>query len=268
MRALLLAAGLGTRLQPLTDVLPKCLAPIRGRPLLEYWLDLLFSANLELVVINAHHHVDMVDAYARGTPWQERIVVVHEPQLLGTGGTILRQEAHFASGLFLVAHADNLTSFDCGALLRRHIERPADCMMTMMTFITRSPESSGIVTLDDRGVVREFREKVANPPGNLANAAVYVLEPEVLGFLRSLGKPFIDFSTEVIPHYIGRIFTFHNAAYHEDIGSLERWRRAQLEFPGAMPAPLPRDPWAALLLQYPEVMPTVAALLPGDAALR
>lgn len=263
MRALLLAAGLGTRLQPLTRVLPKCLAPIRGRPLLEYWLELLFSADAERVVINVHHHADLVEDYVRSTQWRDRIMLVREAELLGTGGTILRQAEHFPAGAFLVAHADNLSVFDCGKFLRRHAERPSNCAMTMMTFSTPFPETCGIVSLDDAGVVCGFHEKVSNPPGNLANAAVYVLEQEVVLFLRGLGKPFIDFSTEVIPHFVGRIFTFHNSAYHEDVGTIDRWRRAQQEYSGPALSAAQGNAWAGLLLRNPEIGKTVEVLLSG-----
>ena len=263
MRALLLAAGVGTRLQPLTHVLPKCLAPIRGRPLLEYWLELLFSADVERVVINVHHQAGLVEDYVGATQWRDRIVLVHETELLGTGGTILRQAEHFPSAPFLVAHADNLSVFDCGEFLRHHTERPSHCVMTMMTFCTPFPETCGIVTLDNAGVVREFHEKVNDPPGNLANAAVYILEPEVLLFLRGLNKSFIDFSTEVIPHFIGRIFAFHNSAYHEDIGTLDRWGRAQKEYPGPALSLLQREAWADLLRRNQGISETVEVLLSG-----
>ena len=103
----------------------------------------------------------------------------------------------------------------------------------MMTFRTDSPQSCGIVEEDERGVVTAFHEKVANPPGDRANAAVYIFEPEIVGFLADLGKEVIDLSTEVIPHFVGRICTFHNSEYHRDIGTPESLRRAELEFRGA-----------------------------------
>lgn len=264
MRALLLGAGLGTRLRPLTDVLPKCLAPIRGRPLLEYWLDLLFAADLEQVVINTHHHAEMVKTYVGRTAWSDRIELAYEPELLGTGGTILRHQAKLSSGAFIVAHADNLSAFDCHAFLRRHAQRPRGCLITMMTFRTLSPESCGIVSLDESGVVREFHEKVKEPPGDLANAAVYVLEPDIFDFLRGLEKSRIDFSTEVIPSFMGRIFTFHNGAYHEDIGTLEHWRRAQTEYPGELPAARQSGAWNLLLKEHPEIESMVSTLLSGS----
>ena len=72
-----------------------------------------------------------------------------------------------------------------------------------------------------------------NPPGCLANGAVYILSPLVLDFLVSLGKEVIDFSTEVLPHFMGRINTFHNEIYHRDIGTLESLLVAQREYPAA-----------------------------------
>ena len=100
----------------------------------------------------------------------------------------------------------------------------------MMTFETDDPKSCGSVEEDARGVVRAFHEKVLNPPGNHANAAVYIFESSVIDFLETLGKDVIDISTEVIPHYVGRICSFHNTDYHRDIGTLESLAKAEREF--------------------------------------
>lgn len=230
MRALLLAGGLGTRLRPLTDRMPKCLVPIHGKPLLEYWLDLLFGSDVEMALVNTHYMPDPVRAFVAASKWHNRITLVHEDVLLGTGGTVLRNRDFFRNAAFMVAHADNLTRFDPAAFIARHRTRPAGCEITMMTFETDDPRSCGIVEEDERGVVRSFHEKVENPPGNHANAAVYIFEPSVIGFLASLGKEVIDLSTEVIPHYIDRISTFHNTGYHRDIGTPESLARAEREF--------------------------------------
>jgi mannose-1-phosphate guanylyltransferase len=220
-------------LRPLTERVPKCLVPIHGRPLLEYWLDLLLPAGIDEVLINTHYLPEPVRRYVAASRWRERISLVHEDALLGTGGTVLANRAFFRGEAFLVAHADNLTRFDVGAFLRRHARRPAGMLLTMMTFRTDAPQSCGIVEEDARGVVTAFHEKVPDPPGDHANAAVYVLEPEVVTFLQRLGKPVVDLSTEVIPAFLGRICTFHNAGYHRDIGCLESLRKAEAEFPRA-----------------------------------
>jgi mannose-1-phosphate guanylyltransferase len=233
MRALLLAAGLGTRLRPLTDRMPKCLVPIHGKPLLGYWLDLLLGAGIEQVLVNTHYLPDVVRGYVATSPWRARITLAHEDRLLGTGGTVLQNRAFLEGGAFLVAHADNLTQFDVNAFLERHQKRPAGVDVTMMTFDTDAPQTCGIVEEDAHGIVIAFHEKVSNPPSARANAAVYILEPSVIGFLASLGKEVIDLSTEVIPLFMGRICTFHNAGYHRDIGTPESLLKAEAEFPAS-----------------------------------
>lgn len=230
MRALLLAAGLGTRLRPITDHVPKCLVQVRGRPLLEYWLDLLLPAGIERVLLNTHYLPDRVREFVAQSPWRDRIDLVHEDVLLGTGGTVLRNRNFFGSNPFIVAHADNLTRFDVKAFIDRHRNRPPGTEITMMTFDTDVPRTCGIVGEDAQGVVTSFYEKVENPPGNHANAAVYIFESSVIDFLAGLGKEIIDVSTEVIPRYMGRICTFHNDDYHRDIGTPESLQLAEAEF--------------------------------------
>jgi mannose-1-phosphate guanylyltransferase len=251
MDAVLLAAGLGTRMRPLTDVLPKCLAPIRGRPLLEYWFRLLFESEVDRVLVNTHAHAHLVEAYVRSSPWSGQVRTVHERQLLGTGGTLVRNLDFFGDTSVLVAHADNLTQFSLHDFLAAHAARPSRAALTMMTFTTPVPESCGIVTTDARGIVTGFFEKVSHPPGNRANAAVYMMEPEVIRFALDLRKPSVDISTEVLPNFVGRIATWHNGIYHRDIGTLASWREAQKDYPGATPQPPRPDPWASVLDRMP-----------------
>lgn len=241
MRALLLAAGYGTRLLPLTETLPKCLMPVRGMPLLGWWLCALHRAGVEAVLVNLHHHAALVRAYLVGHPLRAWADTVDEPQLLGTAGTLLRNRAFFAGGPAMLVHADNLCLCDLGAFVAAHRSRPAGTEITMMTFETATPESCGIVELDRHGVVYAFHEKVAHPPGRLANGAVYIVEPGVLEFLAALGTERIDFSLEVLPHYLGRIYTFHNGVYHRDIGTPENLLRAQTDDLGDHPC-APRLP--------------------------
>ncbi len=231
MRALLLAAGLGTRLRPLTDTVPKCLVPVHGRPLLDYWLDGLFEGAVEEVLINTHYLADAVAHHVAQSQWKDRITLVHEEELLGTGGTVLANRAFFRERAFLVAHADNLTELDVRAFRACHEARPVGVAMTMALFRTDTPETCGIVTLDGRGVVQEFHEKTTEPHGDLANGAVYILEPEVVDFMASLGSRTVDLSTQVIPHFMGRILGYEVAGYYRDIGTTESLERARREFP-------------------------------------
>jgi mannose-1-phosphate guanylyltransferase len=230
MRALLLAAGIGTRLRPLTNTTPKCLVRVHDRPLLDYWLDLVFEGGVERALLNTHWLAEQVRAHVENSPWRSRIDLVHEDDLLGTGGTVLANRQWFGGKPFLVAHADNLTDFDVAGLIAAHNNRPAGCIMTMLAFRTDDPRSCGILELDSQNRVLAFHEKVENPPGNLANGAVYIFEPEVIDDIARLGRSVVDLSTEIIPNYLGRILSVETSGYHRDIGNPESLRRAHSEF--------------------------------------
>jgi mannose-1-phosphate guanylyltransferase len=230
MRALLLAAGFGTRLRPVTETVPKCLVPIRGRPLLDYWFDLLLPSAVERILVNTSYLSEQVHDHVMASKWRDRVDLVREETLLGTGGTVLANRNWFGQGPFMVAHADNLTNFDASALARAHAARPGGCVITMLAFHTDTPHLCGILELDQNAIVQEFHEKVKNPPGKLANAAVYVFESEIIGYIAALGKPVVDLSTEVIPSFVGRIAVVEHRGYHRDIGSLESLNRANRDY--------------------------------------
>ena len=226
MRALLLAAGFGTRLRPITDNIPKCLVPIHGTPLLGIWLKNLADAGVGPMLVNLHYLPDKVQEYLDTSPYRSVAQPVFEAELLGTAGTLLKNRSFFEEAPLMLIHADNLSFFDVRAFIQSHQTRPSGCEITMMTFETDAPQSCGILELDERGVVTAFHEKVALPPGNLANGAVYIVEPSLFGFLERLHKDVIDFSTEVLPNYLGRIYTFKNECYHRDIGTLTAYQAA------------------------------------------
>jgi mannose-1-phosphate guanylyltransferase len=226
MRALLLAGGMGLRLLPITATRPKCMVEISGRPLLDYWLELLFEAGIERALVNTHWLADQVTAFVRASRWAARIDLIHEDELLGTGGTVLANRAWFQEKPFIVAHADNLTDFDVCGFIEAHRARPAGHAITMLGFRTDTPHSCGILELNEHGTVLAFHEKVDDPPGNLANGAVYIFEPEIVDAIAALGRPVVDLSTEIIPRFIGRILCVETSGYHRDIGTPESLRRA------------------------------------------
>ena len=109
MKAMILAAGRGERLRPLTDTVPKCLVPINGRPLLSYWMTLLERHGFDDVIINVHHLPDAVRAFADGVR-HPRLTLFNEPQLLGSAGTVRANRDWVADGAsFLIAYADDLS---------------------------------------------------------------------------------------------------------------------------------------------------------------
>ena len=226
MRALLLAAGLGTRLRPLTDACPKCLVEIKGQPLLGIWLQRLTEAGIGPFIINTHHLANQVDAFIESSPYRDKVMLVNEVELLGTAGTLVSNLDFFQGEDGLLIHADNYCLADFAAFQQAHHDRPPECLLTMMTFRTDNPTSCGIVELDERGVVVSFHEKIDNPPGNLANGAVYILSAELLRRISSDFKKVSDFSTEVLHQFVGRIFTYQTLEVFFDIGTPETYEKA------------------------------------------
>lgn len=227
MKALLLAAGLGSRLKPVTDHIPKCLVPINGKPLLGYWLDLLSHAGIDHFFINLHYFSDAVREYIATTPYQSKITFIEEEELLGTGGTLKKNADLFKEDSFFIAHADNLCLTDFKAFHWAHKNRPHNVALTMMTFDPVDARQCGVVVLDHQNIVKEFHEKVENPPTNLANGAVFWMEPEVAEFAKNIGKSHFEISRDILPAYVDRIVAWHNADYHLDIGTPETYKKAQ-----------------------------------------
>lgn len=225
-RALLLSAGFGTRLRPITDKIQKCLLPINGKPLIEYWLDSLSNVGVEEFLINMHYLADQMREYVKNSKYKDKITLVYEDELFLTGGTVLANREFFKNESFLVVHADNLCQCDFAQFFAAHKHRPHGCEITMMTFETDMPKNCGIVDLDGRGVVVGFYEKILNPPSNLANGAVYIFEPSVVQYMITQNKKVIDISTEVLPNFLSKIYTFKNSVYHRDIGTLDSYNKA------------------------------------------
>ena len=229
MRALLLAAGLGTRLRPITDTTPKCLVPIHGQALLAIWLQRLTQAGIGPFLVNTHYLSGQVNAFVEASPYRKDIILVHERDLLGTAGTLIANLDFFSGNDGLLIHADNYCLADFSAFLQAHRSRPPECLITMMTFRTDAPSSCGIVELDASGVVVDFHEKVAHPPGNLANGAVYILCAELLQRLASDLGGVSDFSTEVLYRFVGKIYSYETHATFLDIGTPANYAKANIE---------------------------------------
>ena len=222
-QAIILAAGCATRMNLSTEKIPKCLVPIQRRPLLDYWVYNLAKSNFNDFLVNTHYLPDEVRSFVSHHPLKEKIKLVHEDKLLGTAGT-LRHNINYLNGEdILMAHADNYCTADFKEFIYHHKKRPKGCLITMMTFSTENPESCGIVKLDVNGVVQKFYEKDTSPRGNLANGAIYILSKEFLEIYEENFKTAVDFSLDVIPNLLGKIYTYHTSAKIVDIGSLKSY---------------------------------------------
>ena len=228
MKAILLAAGFGTRLMPLTKKTPKCLIPIKGQPLLDIWLKRLTQFGIGPFLVNTHYLANQVEDYVKNSGYSNQIKLVNESILLGTAGTLIKNLDFFMGEDGLLIHSDNYCLADFNAFLKAHQNRPKKCLLTMMTFRTDNPTSCGIVELNEQGIVTGFHEKVSHPPGNLANGAIYILSGELLRTLSKNLHKTKDFSTEILNHLIGRIYSYETHELFIDIGTPETYKKATL----------------------------------------
>jgi mannose-1-phosphate guanylyltransferase len=194
--------------------------------LLDIWLDNLTQAGIGPFLVNTHYLAEQVEAYIQSSPYQGQVRLVHESELRGTAGTLIANLGFFGGEDGLLIHADNYCLPDFRAFVDAHQVRPTECVMTMMTFRTDNPSSCGIVELDDRGVVVGFHEKVASPPGDLANGAIYLLSMELMELLATSLRGMKDFSTEVLHRFVGRIYTYQTDQVFVDVGTPAAYRQA------------------------------------------
>ena len=230
IKAVLLCAGLGSRLRPITDSTPKCLVPVAGRPLMDYWFDNLNEAGIEEVIVNTHWLPEVVEEYLesrRGL--MPHITTLFEPVLLGSAGT-LAACAEWASDADLVVslYGDLLVSQKISSIIDFH--RSHEYPFTLSVSHADEPWRRGIATVDDSGLVTGFIEKPSNPTSDLAAAGMYVMSPEILQEMVQLrderGLP-LDLGGDVIPRLINRMKAYYAEGEILDIGTLEAYSEAQ-----------------------------------------
>ncbi|TMP27117.1 mannose-1-phosphate guanylyltransferase [Pseudoalteromonas rubra] len=229
MKAILLAAGLGTRLRPITDTLPKCLVPLNGQPLLGLWIDKLVQLGVDEILINTHYFSEQVEAFVANSPYHERITLSYEPELMGTAGTLIRNRTFWQNQTCMVIHADNYCQSSLVDMLEAHNQRQAQTDATLLLFETPTPRSCGIVKLDDNQVIQEFHEKVEHPPGNLASGALFIFSPQVYERYFShleAQRPY-ELSLDVVPSMIGKLQGWLVDDHYLDIGTPDSYAQAQ-----------------------------------------
>jgi mannose-1-phosphate guanylyltransferase len=228
VRAFLLAAGLGTRLRPITETIPKCLVEVGDRRLLDIWLDTLAKAGVDEVLVNTHYLADQVESHVARRSTSPTVRLRHEPVLLGSAGTLLANQ-DFVAGedMFLVINGDNLTDFDLGVLVDAH--RAGGAIATLTVFHAPRPSECGIVQVTDDGRVVGFVEKPSDPPGDLANAGMYAFDRKVLG---EIAEPWPrDIGFDLLPRLVGRSRAVElDDCYFMDIGTPEALERARDEW--------------------------------------
>jgi len=234
-RALILSAGRGERLRPLTDERPKTMVPLGGRPLLEYHVVLLREHGITELAVNLHHRAQAVlDHFGDGRRWGVSIRYSIEKKLLGTAGAAKRLEGFLASGPFLVVYGDNLVAGDLTPLFEHHARSGA--IATLAAVEGPDPTAGGIVAVRDDGRVTRFLEKPRREEvfSRLVNAGLYVLDPEVFSFIPE-ERP-CDFGRDVLPALLRGARPVHAVrfgGYLSGIDTPELYRRAQADVAAA-----------------------------------
>lgn len=221
MKALLLAAGFGSRLGDLTKATPKPLIKVGDAPILDFCLSQLVDSGVTEVVINTHYLAEQIEYFLERYTTPLKISLSYEERLLGTAGTLQKHFDKLASDDFIVMHADNYFSHPMTRLVAAHKKREIGNFGTLGTFETQSPENCGVLILNPDKTIREFHEKVANPPSNLANAAIYFFTPEIERSLFELNEEENDISKYLIPKIMQGLSTHNFDGLFVDIGTPE-----------------------------------------------
>ncbi|MFZ5875913.1 MAG: nucleotidyltransferase family protein [Nitrospirota bacterium] len=240
---MILAAGLGTRLRPLTDRLPKPLLPIAGRPMIEFTLGWVAAAGIRDVMINLHHKGELIrEALGTGERLGMTISYSEEPVILGTGGGLKRVEGFFKDEPFLIVNADVLTAFDPNDLIRAHAaHRPLATLA-----VRRDPAAAtyGALGVDAEGRIRRFlgRGVAGESLEDVMFTGIHVLDPHVLAAIPAdQFSPITDEYIAIVER--GEPLRGHlTEAVWIDIGTPERYQEAQQQVArGAIP------PWPSRL---------------------
>lgn len=238
MKAMLLAAGEGTRLRPLTLNLPKPMLPVAGRPVLEYTVAWLRYYGITQIAINLYHSPQAVtDYFGNGSAFGVEITYSVEEEILGTAGGVKRMSSFF-DGAFVLVFGDVLTDFDLKALVECHFTRAEYPHLTMSLYHVSNPCDCGIVSLNREGRVVRYVEKPSRNEvfSDLANAGVLIIDSGLLEYVPD--DRFCDFGLDLLPRLLLSGVPIYgwpvpDAAYLVDIGTPEKYVQVQREWPTA-----------------------------------
>lgn len=233
-KALILAAGLGTRLRPFTNTTPKPLLLIKNKPLLQYHLEQLKKHGISDVLINTHYLSEQIEEFInkyRNTSDALNVKIVFEPELLGSAGTLHRNRDFFANEKhFIVTYGDNLTDINYTKLIKEHANNSG--IGTIAVYDEEKPEQKGIIEIGQSGKIIKFLEKPKSGTtySHLANAGVYVLSSDIFDIIdKEIEKP-LDFGFHIFPKILNTNHSLYIYKMNEtvlDIGNPENYTKAQ-----------------------------------------
>ena len=229
MRAMVLAAGLGTRLRPLTYEITKPMVPVLDRPVMEHIVDLLDRHGFDEVIANLHYFPDTIREH-----FGERMQYRYEEELLGTAGGVRACASFFGEESFVVISGDALTDIDLGAFAATH--RAKGGIATLAVKQVSDTREYGVVLHDRDGRITGFQEKPAPEEAlsNLGNCGIYVFSPRIFDYFPP--TPFVDWARDVFPVLLENDVPFHiheTREYWNDVGSLNELRQGTFDALGA-----------------------------------
>lgn len=229
MKAMILAAGLGTRLMPLTSNIPKCMMTINGKPLIEYQINWLKSQGIKDIAINLHHFPEKVMNYlGDGSRLGVRINYSIEKELLGTAGGVKKLKRFFGE-TFIVFYGDNYTDLSIEEVLKYHNSKKA--LITICLGKDLSEEyASNIIKLNKDNKIIAFIEKPSEEQvklygkNNTSNTGIYICEPELIDFIK---KEKSDFGKDIFPELAGKesfyAYKMPESVIWYELGTLQRY---------------------------------------------
>ena len=155
MKAILLSAGYGTRLMPLTKKKPKCLMKIKNKVLLDFWIEKLLKIGIKDILVNLHYKKDQVIKHISKSKYKKFISTTIEKRILGTAKTLISNYEFYKTSDVMLIHSDNYCIDSLKKFISSHRKRPKKCLMTMMTFKTDDPKNCGILKISKNGVVKK-----------------------------------------------------------------------------------------------------------------
>ncbi len=228
-KAMVLAAGAGTRLRPLTYTTPKPMVPVAGTPVIHHCLESLARHGIKEVMLNLWSHPQQViDSCGDGSRWGLKLHYSVEKKLLGTAGAVKKCESFLKDGPFLILSGDGMHDVDLGAFYRFHKKRKA--IASQVTKRVESKYPYGVALYKKSGRITGFLEKpsLGDYFSNQVNTGIYCFEPEVL---KMIPKGFYDFGHDVWPKLLSKnkpIFAWEWKGFWCDVGDLEEYRRSQI----------------------------------------